>query len=266
MIQAILLLLFSVNSWSYQECLVNETMEGVKLCIQELVIIRESGKSPVACTTLEEVENGIEEAQAPEKEKNFFSLKSLSQAFKKKGAVCTNFISADGDEGQYGPWGKDVIGYLKEQGSDSIFMSDDLEGMSTGVSACPNWKKMSVQEREHFWVWVMASISHVESTCNPKARNGAGTNGVAVGLLQMDERVSQRKWRGKNCGVSSVKDANENIRCGLDILGELLKGKRGEYKSNGELWGRKTNSYWQHLRSADGGGISALIKQNPYCK
>lgn len=260
MIQAILLLFISFNSWSNEDCSIDPTMEGVKQCIHNFnETLSEAGKILSPCLTLEEIEDGIVEADAGK-----FSLENLAPEFKRKGAVCTNFISDK--DGKYGPWGNTVVDYLKEQGSNSIFMSDDLAGMSTGVSACPNWKNMSADERSHFWVWVMASISHVESTCNEKARNGAGTNGVAAGLLQMDERVSNRSWRGVNCKVASVNKADPNIRCGLDILGELLKGKKGDYKSNGELWGRKSNSYWQHLRSADGGGISDLIKLNPYCK
>ncbi len=254
MIQVILLLFMSVNSWSGQECSRASTMEGVSRCVKEFnETMTDTGRSPSPCT-----------AFVGEEKKSAFE--NLSEEFSEGGAVCTDFITDNGDSSGYGPWGEAVIGYLKEQGPDSIFMSPDLAGMSTGVAACPNWKDMSVDEKEHFWVWVMASISKIESTCNPKAKNGASTNGVAVGLVQLDERPSQRKWRGVNCKVQRVNEPNANLRCGLDIIGELLKGKEGEYKGNGELWGRRSGSYWQHLRQSNGGGISDLIKLNPYCK
>ena len=274
MIQAILLIFLSFNAWSDEECRVSTSMDGVTKCIRKLTIKRvDSGSGAVGrmglnvgrvltpCPTLEKVDTPVEQVEGEKKE-----LNNLSPEFSAKGADCSNFITVKDDSAQYGPWGKEVIGYLEEQGSDSIFMNPDLQGMNTGVEACPNWKNMTKDQKNHFWVWVMASISHIESTCMPDARNGEGTNGVAAGLLQMDERLSNRKWRGVNCQVESVNEPSTNIRCGLDILGQLLEGQNGMYKSNGELWGLGSNSYWQHLRSAEGGGISELIKLNPYCK
>jgi len=256
MIQTILLLFMSSQTWSASslECSTTTTMEGVKRCIEELgKTVGNTGKFPMKCASI------------PDKEKKFV-FQTLAEPFYDDGAVCTNFIKGNSKSGGYGPWGNTIIEYLKEEGSDSIFMSSDLPGMSTGVAACPNWKRMTVDEKRHFWVWVMAAISKVESTCQPHARNGGGTNGVAVGLVQLDERPSQRKWRGDNCKAKSVKAPEDNLRCGLDILSELLKGQNGEYKGSGELWGRKSGSYWQHLRQSSGGEISDLIKLNPYCK
>lgn len=248
----------SSNSWSAPssfECSTTTSMEGVKRCIEALgKTVGNTGKLPMVCASI------------PNHKEQKFVFETLAEPFSDDGAVCTNFIKESGKTGGYGPWGQTIVEYLKEEGPDSIFMSSDLPGMSTGVKACPNWKHMTVEEKKHFWVWVMASISKVESTCKPQARNGEGTNGVAVGLVQLDERPSMRKWRGDNCKAKSVKAPEDNLRCGLDILSELLKGKEGDYKGNGELWGRKSGSYWQHLRQSNGGEISDLIKLNPYCK
>lgn len=234
-------------------------MESVKNCITEFrkTMTRDLGTSPAPCVALET-------------EKKKVPFPTLSEEFKVSDKVqenlCVNFIKDSGETGEYGPWGETIVKYLNEQGEDSIFYKNDLAGMSTGVAACPNWKDMTVDEKQHFWVWVMASISKIESTCNPKSRNGESTNGVAIGLVQLDERKSQRAWRGENCKTNTVAGSTENLRCGLDILAELLKGKEGEYKGNGELWGRRSGSYWQHLRQKNGGGISDLIQLNPYCK
>lgn len=258
MIQIILFMLISFNSWS-DDCNKSMTMEGVQHCLKELDrSLGSFGKSPRTCAPLATVKTTTKET------KSVFA--KLAEPFSHDGAVCTNFISTKGTSGVYGPWGKSVVDYLKEQGPNSVFMSSNLAGMSSGVTACPNWKNMSADEKQHFWVWVMAAISKVESTCKPQSRNGAGTNGVAVGLVQLDERHSARNWRGDNCKVKSVNAPEANLRCGLDIMGELLKGQKGDYKGSGELWGRKSNSYWQHLRQGDGGEISDLIKLNPYCK
>lgn len=260
MIQALLLLFLSMNSWgnSSHDVCSGSTMEGVKNCIKEFnSTVGSWGESPSPCVALE---TEIEKKPFP----------TLSEDFKVSDKPqenqCTNFITDNGDSEGYGPWGESIVKYLDEKGVDSIFYSNDLAGMSSGVTACPNWTGMTVDEKKHFWVWVMASISRIESSCDPKARNGESTNGVAIGLVQLDERKSQRSWRGDNCKTSSVVASNDNLRCGMDILGELLKGKAGEYKGNGELWGRRSGSYWQHLRLKNGGGISDLIQLNPYCK
>lgn len=259
MIQAFLILFMSVNSWgdSSATACAGSTMEGLKSCIKEFSSTVDTwGESPSPCVPLE-----------TEVKKKPFPI--LSEEFnvsdKPSENQCTNFITDNGDSEGYGPWGESIVKYLDEKGDNSIFYSNDLAGMSSGVTACPNWTGMTIDEKKHFWVWVMASISKIESTCDAKARNGESTNGVAVGLVQLDERKSQRSWRGDNCKTASVVATNDNLRCGMDILGELLKGKAGEYKGNGELWGRKSGSYWQHLRLKNGGGISDLIQLNPYC-
>jgi hypothetical protein len=260
MIQAFLILFISLNSWgntSSDSCS-GSSMNGVKNCIEEFnQTVGSWGVSPSPCPAIE----------TEVKKKPFATLsEEFNVSEKSSENHCTNFITNDGDAGGYGPWGETIVKYLDEKGENSIFYNNNLAGMSNGVTACPNWSAMSVEEKKHFWVWVMASISKIESTCDAKARNGKSTNGVAVGLVQLDERKSQRSWRGDNCKTPTVLATNDNLRCGMDILGELLKGKAGEYKGNGELWGRKSGSYWQHLRLKNGGGISDLIQLNPYCK
>ncbi|AUN98912.1 hypothetical protein C0V70_12530 [Bacteriovorax stolpii] len=247
------LFMISTSSWANNPNACDSATElGTKRCIEEVLItVKEAGVPPVACASTLDKDNP--------------ACPPLAEEFNDKSAECDKFISTS-KSGGYGPWGREIVGYLEAKGDDSIFYSNDLNGMSSGVKACPNWEKMNKDEKQHFWVWVMASIAHIESTCDPKARNGQATNGAAIGLLQLDERASARKWRGPNCGVKSVSNPKENLRCGLDILEELLKGKQGEYKSNGEIWGRGSSSYWQHLKKKDGGEISDLIQLNPFCK
>lgn len=230
----------------------NPTDAGTRKCIKEVLSsVKEVGVAPVACNNLV---NGDPSSCPP-----------LAEEFTDKDAECDKFISTD-ESGGYGPWGNEIVAYLDEKGDDSVFYKNSLNGMDEGVKACPNWENMNKDEKQHFWVWVMAAIAHTESTCNPKARNGQGTNGCAVGLLQLDEKTSARKWRGPNCAVKSVSTPKENLRCGMDILEELLKGKQGDYKSSGEIWGKRSSSYWQHLRQKQGGDISDLIRLNPFCK
>jgi hypothetical protein len=260
MVQAFLIIFLSMNSWgnTSQESCSGSSMEGVKNCINEFnKTVGSWGNSPIPCAVTETEFDKIPFPALPE---------DFNVSYKPDENKCVNFIKAEEDSEGYGPWGEIVVKYLDEQGDDSVFFSNDLAGMDSGVNACPNWTGMTINEKKHFWVWVKASIAKIESSCDTKARNGEATNGVAIGLVQLDERKAQRSWRGENCKVASVIAAKDNLRCGMDILGELLKGKKGEYKGNGELWGRRSSSYWQHLRLKNGGGISDLILLNPYCK
>lgn len=224
---------------------------GLRNCIKETFnVLKKAGAPPMNCSG-----DPYNDPVCP----------PLAEEFTEKSAECDKFISSN-KNGGYGVWGQEIVQYLNEKGEKSAFYSNDLSGMSDGIKACPNWSKMSKEEKEHFWVWVIAAIAHTESTCNPRARNGNASNGVAVGLLQLDERVSARKWRGPSCAVKSVANPRENLRCGMDIMEELIKGREGDYRGDGQIWGRRSNSYWQHLKKKEGGDISDLILLNPFCK
>lgn len=185
---------------------------------------------------------------------------ALDPSFNGRGADCSAFISRNGT---YGPLGQTIASNVMARGPNSAFLTDNRPGMNDGVRACPKWRELSVKERVRFWVWTFAAIAWDESSCKPNERNPNATNGVAVGLMQLDELPSARKWRGPNCRASSVAAPSQNILCSLDIMEELLKGRQGVYKTDGNLW--DTNSYWQKLRTKDGGNIGRLIKTYPLC-
>ena len=68
------------------------------------------------------------------------SLPALSSVFTKSGADCTSFISNQQSSGStawrdlYGPWGKIIVDYLDEEGLDSVFFSDNINGIN---EVCP---------------------------------------------------------------------------------------------------------------------------------
>lgn len=222
-------------------------LAGLKKCFKEFFTSTKTVGKPVV-PMCKEIQHS-----SPKK------LPPLAENFYEKGAVCDGFIQKDGS---YGEYGKIIVDYFKEEGRNSIFFQDHLDGVE---KSCPGWPRMSLEEKQYYFVWVKASISHKESTCDPNARVKA-TNGIAVGLLQLDEKLSNRKWRGPNCNQKNILNIRANLRCGLDIFKELLKGKSGEYKGSGELWGKSSNSYWEQLRLKDGGQIAKLISLNPVCK
>lgn len=187
-------------------------------------------------------------------------LPGLTAGFYASGAKCDSFIDSTG---KLGSWGKVIDDYIKNRGAKSNFLKDNIPGFDPGF--CPNWKKFTDEQKRHFWTWTFASIAWVESTCKPGAKNRQGTDGTAAGLLQMNETRANRHWRGPNCKARNIYPVETNLKCGLDIMHELLAGSAGEYKSTGALWGKKSNSYWEKLRHADGGAIAKLIRTYPLC-
>jgi hypothetical protein len=189
-------------------------------------------------------------------------MPGLSSLFSERGANCTNFIRSDGS---FGPWGDTVHSAISNPNYRARFLNQNLPHIT---SACPNWRSLNDDQKMHFWVWTFAAIAWDEATCRENARNPRGSDGVAVGLLQMNELRSQRSWRGPNCRVPSVSDATNNLRCGVDIMAELLLGQQGEYRGAGAIYnpnGRNT-SYWEKLRRANGSTIGERMRSHPLCR
>tara|TARA_R110000868_G_scaffold14661_4_gene67856 strand:- start:7231 stop:8022 length:792 start_codon:yes stop_codon:yes gene_type:complete len=185
--------------------------------------------------------------------------------------ACKSFIR---DNGSYGPWGTIIKDYIVAKGgASSRFFADSLPGMESAPRTCPNWGRLSENEKMKFWVWMMASIAQVESSCNNRSVNTGRVPNPSDrprGLLQLNTLRSERQWRGPNCrfpsGAEATYNASNNLKCGMDIMDELLKGSSGEYRANGKIF--PTNSYWEKLRpnhSSNGGPIGRLVRRYPPC-
>ena len=187
----------------------------------------------------------------------------LSPGFYENGADCSKFVK---DDGELGELGTVIVNHIDSM-NDTIFYDDNLAGIQT---LCPNWATLSQPQKGQFWVWLFAAISWKESTCGAATINRAATHGVAAGLLQLNQARKDRAWRGgdsgKSCGAPSITDHASNLKCGIEILHEQLKGREGLYEGNGQLFGRGANSYWQALRTPDGGKVIDLLETFPFCQ
>lgn len=198
---------------------------------------------------------------------NRTNVVALHKDFSSKGANCSGFITTSTGKPKYGEYGKIIVDYLKERGDDNIFFSNHLPGMLEMPQICPKWKKLTRAEKENFWVYTFAAIAFDESKCVASAKNLEGSNGVAAGLTQMDQKKSGRSWRGPDCKADDIMKPSANLRCALNIMEELLKGPKGEYKSSGHIFAVGKNvSYWQKLKQPNGGEIGHLMKTNPLCR
>jgi hypothetical protein len=193
-----------------------------------------------------------------EEEKEDFNTEGFQGLGKGFDKSCKEFIK---DDGSFGDFGNIIAKYIDEAGDDSPLLNDDITDMKT---TCPNWKKFSNVEKTHFWAHTFASMAMDESTCNPKARNPRGSDGPAAGLLQMPERKSGQAgyyWRGPNCKkATDMYDPNDNIKCSLDIMSELMRGTKGIYKNKGGIFGKKNTSYWEKLKRKSSPKKSRIIK------
>lgn len=189
---------------------------------------------------------------------------AFSRKFFNDGADCTEFIKPNGLPG---PLGNVIIKHIQSMGSKGLFFNKDLPGPK---KICPGWSQMTKEEMAYFWTWFIAAISWKETTCGVNTTNKAATHGVAVGHLQLNQNVKDRSWRGgesgKSCAVADVSNDANNLKCGLEILNEQLKGKAGLYKGNGDLFGKGANSYWQALRTPSGDKVIEYMKDFPFCK
>lgn len=239
--------------------------EGTAACLMDLNLVKRNFgiiHNSAPCIGLEE-----RSLMALSKANKDPVVPPLGPEFAKEGAKCGPFITNKGDgKASYGEYGKIVAKYLQEKGDNNILFSNELPGMIEMPEICPRWKKLNRKQKEYFWVYAFAAISYDESKCNPAAKNPKGSNGIAIGLTQMDQQVSKRSWRGPDCKVADIAPPANNLRCALNIMEELLKGPKGEYKGTGHIYntGRNT-SYWQKLKGPNGGQIGRLMKTNPLC-
>lgn len=188
--------------------------------------------------------------------------------------ACNSFIQSNGS---YGPWGKLIVDYINgSQRRKSDFFDDAILGMESAPRTCPNWGRLSDDAKMKFWVWMMASIAQVESSCDPASVNTGRVPNPADrprGLFQLNTlntRASPRSWRGDNCdfpsGPTATANPTNNVKCAIGIMYEYVKSPRGQYSSQRKIF--PTNSYWEKLRtnhSSSGGPIGKLIRQYPPC-
>jgi hypothetical protein len=132
-----------------------------------------------------------------------------------------------------------------------------------------------------FWVWVLASISAIESTCGMHGMKvgvtGNAPGKTAIGLLQMNKEYKDRYWRSKSCAVSEreIISNRGNLRCGIDIMEWLVTGSKSRnplpiYTNQGIVVrtakDKFAQSYWEKLNRPRGGPIGDLIRAYRPCQ
>ncbi len=193
-----------------------------------------------------------------------FSNAGLTPDFYEGHATCEIFIKPDGS---YGSTGETIANYLNlEQGPFEDLISDKTAALPSIKKVCPGFAQMNRKDRIHTMVWLVAAIAWDETKCGANLVNP--DNLEATGLLQMNNKEADRKWRGFFCEgktmnpIPSAADPHGvNVLCAMDILQGQFRGKYGEP-------GLYPDSYFEKLRGKIDFQENTIIKrimQAPGC-
>ncbi len=167
---------------------------------------------------------------------------------------CNNFINKDG---KLGPWGTWTLNAIHSKASS--FRNKQPPDI---VRLCPKYSSMGPDERDLFWVWVMASISSNESQCNPHGPDGKGPNGYAKGLFQLEYNKCPL--------MTNIYNPGQNILCAVNIIGKELSLRYNLSTPNRVTYfGTLRSDDWNKARGGDIQGAQRtrkLISEYASCK
>lgn len=140
---------------------------------------------------------------------------------------------------------------------------------------CPNYFKLSNDEKSIFWVYFFSGLTKAESSFNEKVRSRAPKGGHGnYGLLQLSKRTARTFCELNN---EDVYDGVKNLKCGVRLMDYQLKGapnQKGKITKTRTLNRIFTSPifFWGPLRKKDYRGKKILttwmknhISQIPNC-
>lgn len=185
-------------------------------------------------------------------------------------------LIADWDKEKRGKeWTGMVVRALHELGP-SLLKEQDL---GDSGEYCPAYPRLSLAQREQFWVMLISSMARFESGFKPETKytedfdDAQGKPVISRGLLQ----ISIESANSYGCGFKKAEelhDAERNLRCGIVILDRWVGRDAhigdfsGLYNSKGHkiFWGG--GRYWSVLRPTSGSRakIIAKVRALEFCK
>lgn len=110
---------------------------------------------------------------------------------------------------------------------------------------CPDYQRASNTQREACWLRLVSAVSKFESSFNPRDTYRERTGQLSIGLLSLS-RGECPEARSE----SALKHAENNLRCGIRIMAELI-AKDGVIENSAH---RGASDYWSVLRRSYGKG------------
>ena len=133
---------------------------------------------------------------------------------------------------------------------------------------CPNYPSLREDEKREFWVYLLSTLSELESSHQPDCAyqesfpDSTGQLVVSRGLLQL----SRESANNYGCGfktASELYDPLRNLSCGIKILGHWV-GRHGALAGRGPKGWNGGARYWSVLRT--GKKLSRIQAwTNAYC-
>jgi hypothetical protein len=163
-------------------------------------------------------------------------------------------------------WSQYVFNQLPVLGKDLIAKTP-----SDITSFCPGYSKGSAEDKKNFWVYLLSSMTQLESGHNPTVsykeafNDSKGNPVISRGLLQ----ISIESGNGYGCVFKSeqeLHDPYKNLDCGLRILNRWI-GRDGVISGkSGSAW-RGGARYWAVLRKDSHlNNIRSWVKSQSICR
>lgn len=129
--------------------------------------------------------------------------------------VCSKFVK----DNEFQKWGEFV-----SQEFDRGKYSALYAGTPDLLRLCPNFKKMTDDQKDSVFILTTTLQAYFESSCNPNASFSGAPNGTARGLFQQHEGKEHLYSRG--CKAGDSRNPEGSIRCTLSMLDDIAaKGK-----------------------------------------
>jgi len=158
---------------------------------------------------------------------------------------------------------------------------NDLDLVQDADYFCPNYYKLTRDERINFWGQLFSAISYFESGWKPTTRYRESTMGIdpvtkqpvySEGLLQLSYQDTQWAtwcefdWNAdKNLSPTDPKktifDPHKNLSCGVGIMARQIRRRGKIILSSGAYWAViRENGRYQKLSQ-----ISEIVRRHHYC-
>lgn len=159
---------------------------------------------------------------------------------------------------------------------------DQMEQVTDAEIFCPNFARLSREQKINFWGQLIAGIAYYESAWSPVSRmheTTMGTDSVtgqpvySEGLLQLSYQDIQwstycpfdwnkDKYLAPTDPAKTILDPYKNLYCGIRILADQIASHKKIVLSSGVYWATlKSNGKYQQIN-----GIAAMTKKLSFCQ
>ena len=123
-------------------------------------------------------------------------------------------------------WGQAISEELKKDQyrvGENAMLNIVLDEEDLDELECDGYNSASYEEKSDFWIVFFSSLSRAESSFNEKSVSPKSRGHRSFGLLQLAKQTAKTQC-GINPPESSVRNAEDNLRCGVKLMWWQLQG------------------------------------------